>query len=308
MQRLNDLLHHVFMNYQIPSIMTKTFTQSVRKHHFVAVGLVLAFLVVVLSSNSNGRATQGNAGNTGAPGENTCAQCHGGGSFGIVTATIQNFQEGVSPGNPVAAYTPGETYDMIVTINNSGGNPNGYGFQMTALAADGNQPLSGYSNLASNVKQKTVAVGPQSGRTYVEQDGVTTNNEFTFSWTAPEAGTGTVNFFASGNAVNLNNATSGDNVGATTLALPEASTVNVANLETEISVKSFPNPCVDRLTIEAASAISHVVVVGMDGRIVAEQFPLSQRTQLDASAWASGTYMATITSADGTVIRRIQRQ
>jgi hypothetical protein len=197
---------------------------------------------------------------------------------------------------------------MIVTINNSGGNPNGYGFQMTALAADGNQPLSGYSNLASNVKQKTVAVGPQSGRTYVEQDGVTTNNEFTFSWTAPEAGTGTVNFFASGNAVNLNNATSGDNVGATTLALPEASTVNVANLETEVSVKSFPNPCVDRLTIEAASAISHVVVIGMDGRIVAEQFPQTERTQLDASAWASGTYMATITSAEGTVIRRIQRQ
>ncbi len=308
MQRLNDLLHHVFKNYQIPSIMTKTFTQSVRKHHFVAVGLVLAFLVVVLSSNSNGRATQGNAGNTGAPGENTCGQCHGGGSFGSITASIQIFEGGVGVGNPVSQYTPGVTYDMAVTISNAAGNPNGFGFQMTALTANGNQPLSGYSNLASNVKLKTVTVGPQSGRTYVEQDGVTTNNVFTFSWTAPEAGTGAVNFFASGNAVNQNNANSGDNVGATSLSLPEASTVDVANLETEVSVKSFPNPCVDRLTIEAGSAISHVVVIGMDGRIVAEQFPLSQRTQLDASAWASGTYMATITSADGTVIRRIQRQ
>lgn len=279
-----------------------------RKHSFLAVSAVLAALVVVLSSNSNGRATQGNAGNTGAPGENTCGQCHGGGSFGTITPTIQIFEGGVGIGNPVTQYTPGVTYNMAVVVANSSGQPNGYGFQMTALTADGNQPLSGYSDLASNVKQKTLTVGPQAGRTYVEHDGVTTNNVFAFSWTAPESGTGTVNFFASGNVVNLNNASSFDNVGATSLSLPEVSTVNVANLETEVSVKSFPNPCVDRLTIEAASVISHVVVVGTDGRIVAEQFPQSPRTQLDASAWASGIYMATITSQEGTVIRRIQRQ
>jgi hypothetical protein len=296
------------LNLPLPISMTKTSTSAKRKQPFLLVGFVLAFLVVVLSSNSNGRATQSNAGNTGAPGENTCGQCHGGGAFGTVTALIEIFENGVGIGNPVTQYTPGSTYDMRVTITNSSGNPNGYGFQMTALAAVGNLPLSGYSNLASNVKQKTLTLGPQTGRTYVEQDGVTTNNEFTFSWTAPQAGTGTVNFFASGNAVNLNNANSADNVGATSLSLPEASSVNVDNLLTEITVKSYPNPVVDRLTIEAASAIAHVVVIGIDGRIVTEQFPQSPITQLDASAWATGMYMATITTAEGTVIRRIQRQ
>lgn len=191
-----------------------------QKYRFVLTFIVFAGVILTLSSNSNGRATQANAGNTGATGETTCGQCHNGNSFGTVSAVINIFEVGTS--NPVLAYIPGTTYDMRVTINNTAGNPGGRGFQMTCLTSPGNQPLAGYSNLASNVKQKTLTVGPQNGRTYVEHNGVTANNQFNFQWTAPAVGQGTVRFTASGNAVNLNNATSGDGSGATSLLLPQA--------------------------------------------------------------------------------------
>ena len=201
-----------------------------KKHPFIPVLFVLCTLFIALSSNSNGRATAGNRGNTGAPGENTCGQCHSGTAFGSVTVSIQIFELGTT--TPINAYTPGAAYDMRVTVNQGLGLPAGYGFQMTALRAANNAPLAGYSNLATNVKQITLNSGPQAGRTYVEHNGVTTNNQFNFRWTAPTANTGTVNFTASGNAVNGNGGSNGDSAGAGSLALPEAQPLAVSAMAT----------------------------------------------------------------------------
>ncbi len=193
----------------------------------------LAVVFIALSANSNGRATQGNRGNTGAAGENNCAQCHGGSNYGAVNVQIQCFEQGTNL--PVSAYLAGATYDMRVTLTHGSGNPVGFGFQLTALTAATNAPLMGYSNLASNVKQITLNSGPQAGRTYVEHNGVTSNNQFNFSWTAPGEGTGTVNFFSSGNAVNGNGGSSGDSSGAGTLTLPEAQPLSVSATATSPS-------------------------------------------------------------------------
>lgn len=191
----------------------------------VLVLVCLSVVYISLSSNSNGRATQGNRGNTGAPGEPTCGQCHSATTYGNVGVQIQIFEQGTN--NPIVAYTPGNTYDMRVTLSHTAGNPVGFGFQLTALTAAA-QPLMGFSNLASNVKQITLTSGPQTDRTYVEHNGVTLNNQFNFSFTAPSAGTGTVNFHASGNAVNGNNGSSGDTSGASSLFLPEAQPLAVS--------------------------------------------------------------------------------
>ncbi|MFN4886201.1 MAG: hypothetical protein ACK5HD_08300, partial [Bacteroidota bacterium] len=107
----------------------------------------------IFASNSNGRATAANSGNTGAPGENTCGQCHNGGNFGA-SVSIQMFAEGATV--PTTQYAAGNTYTVRVTVNNSMGSPGGYGFQLTALSGSENTPVAGYSNLASNVKQKTI--------------------------------------------------------------------------------------------------------------------------------------------------------
>lgn len=187
-------------------------------------GAVLYFL---FASNSNGRATQANTGNTGAPGETAiCSSCHSGGNFGPVNVSIQAFEAGTN--NAVSTYSPGQTYDMRVTVQPGMGSPAGYGFQMTCLTLGNNTPLGGYSNLATNVKQKLVTVGTYAGRTYVEHNGVTSNNQFNLSWTAPAAGTGTVRFYAAGNCVNLSGNTSGDLASSTNFTMTEAAALTAS--------------------------------------------------------------------------------
>jgi hypothetical protein len=188
---------------------------------FAAISLFFLF-----SSNSNGRATQTNNGNTGAPGETaTCANCHSGGAYGNVTVTIEMFLDGTN--TAVSSYNPGQTYDMRVTVQSSTGSPLGYSFQMTCLTSPANTPLGGYSALASNVKQKLVTAGTYMGRTYVEHNGVGTNNQFNMSWTAPAAGTGAVKFYAAGNCVNLNGSTGGDKVGNSSITINENAPVQI---------------------------------------------------------------------------------
>lgn len=162
----------------------------------------------IFASNSNGRATAANAGNTGAPGENTCGQCHSGGNYNA-SVNIQLLPLGST--TPTNQFSPGTTYTVKVTVNNAIGSPGGYAFQFTSLTSAENSPIAGYSALASNVKQKTITVqNAFNGRTYLEHNGVTLNNVFQFNWTAPVNLNEAVTFYASGNVVNGTGSTGGD--------------------------------------------------------------------------------------------------
>ncbi len=176
---------------------------------------VCAIGYFIFAGNSNGRATVSNSGNTGAPGENTCGQCHSGGNYSA-SVTVQMFAQGSTV--PTNQFLPGNTYNVKVTVNNAMGSPGGYAFQLTALTSAENLPISGYSNLASNVKQKTITIqNAFNGRTYLEHNGVTLNNVFQFSWTAPQNLNEAVTFYASGNVVNGTGSTGGDATNTTSL-------------------------------------------------------------------------------------------
>ena len=239
---------------------------------------------ILLTSSSGGRATVANAGNTGAPMESQlCGNCHNGGAFGSVTLSIQIFQLGTT--TPVTAYVPGTAYDMRVTVQNNSGNPAGYGFQLTCLTTPGNQPIAGYSNLASNVKQKLVTVGTFSGRTYVEHNGVLNNNQFNFRWTAPSAGTGSVRFYSAGNAVNGGGTTGLDNSGSTSLILPELQAL--ASSGTTINPTCFGSTN-GSINVSVSGGISPYSFLWNDGA------QTEDRSNLEA-----GTYSVTVTDQTG---------
>lgn len=243
-----------------------------------------AVLYIALTSSSNGRATAANSGNTGAPNESqTCSSCHSGGGFGPVSLSIQVFQQGTT--TPVAGYIPGTTYDMRVTVQNSNGNPAGFGFQMTCLTTSGNIPQAGYTNLASNVKQKTITSGPYNGRTYVEHNGVLPNNQFNFSWTAPGAGTGNVTFYSAGNCVNASGSTGGDNGGSTNRVLPEVPALNAGGSFISPVCANDPTGSID---VQVAGGLTPITYSWNDG----------VQTQ-DRSGLGAGTYQVTISDAAG---------
>lgn len=240
-------------------------------------------MYIVFNSHSVGMATGYNSDRTGAPGAGLCGNCHSGGSYGPVTTTIQVFSTGTT--NPITSYVPGTLYDVRVTVNKSAGNPAGYGYELTCLTTPGDTPLSGYSNLASNVKQKTITTGQYAGRTYTEHNNVTNNNIFNFSWTAPVPGTGSVKFYACGLAANGSGNSSGDNSGNTTLTLSEdQSALSVTGTVTNVSCFGGSNGAIN-ITPNGSAPFSFNWTGGVS---------TEDRTNLTA-----GTYSVTVTDIDG---------
>ncbi len=251
-----------------------------KRNSLLLLVFVLSSIYFIATSSSNGRATAANSGNTGAPSESqVCGNCHNGGAYGTVNLTIQVFAQGTNI--PVSAYVPGTTYDVRVTVQNSSGNPAGYGFQLTCLTTPGNSPLAGYTNLASNVKQKTVLVGTVAGRTYVEHNGVLPNNQFNFSWTAPAAGTGSVRMFSAGNAVNGTGGTGGDNGGSTSITIPEAQQLVVSSSAINPTCANTTNGSIN-ITISSGNA--PYTFLWNDGNM-----------QEDRNALGAGSYSVVVT-------------
>jgi len=225
---------------------------------WIQILFICAICYFIFAANSNGRATVANTGNTGAPGENTCGQCHNGGSYNT-SVNIEMYSEGATL--PTTQFFPGNTYTVIVTVSNTTGNPFGYGFQFTALTSADNSPISGYSNLSSNVKQKTISVqNAFTGRTYLEHNGVTSNNVFQFSWTAPQSLNEAITFYAGGNVVNGSNSTAGDDANSTSLTIYPA--LQVSN---DIVQPSCSNNGIGSITLNISGGEAPYTVVWQDG-------------------------------------------
>ena len=225
---------------------------------WIQILFVCAIGYFIFAANSNGRATVANTGNTGAPGENTCGQCHNGGNYNASVA-IQVFPTGGTV--PTTQFVSGNTYTVKVTVSNSIGSPFGYAFQFTALTDADSSPISGYSSLASNVKQKTITVqNAFNGRTYLEHNGVTSNNLFQFNWTAPNNLNEPVTFFASGNVVNGTGSIAGDATANTSLTLYPA--LQVSN---DIVQPSCANNGIGTITLIISGGQAPYNVVWQDG-------------------------------------------
>jgi hypothetical protein len=118
------------------------------------------------------------AGVSGSPGDGAnCTQCHNGAastSGGWITSDI-----------PSGGYIPGQTYQITATNSQSGSGD--YGFEVSP------QNISGslLGTLASGTNSKLVG----SGKYVTQSSSSATVKAWTFSWTAPAAGTGDATFY-----------------------------------------------------------------------------------------------------------------
>ncbi len=132
----------------------------------------------------------GIAGNTGAPGESTCASCHGaslkiGGSESTLT-----YKDSVN--TLVTSYKPNHTYDLTFTYSISGKK----GFQVVAL--DTNNKQAGLLTAGSNT-----LVTSLNSKQYLNHKS-STNSSWTFKWKAPTKNVGDVTFYvAAGNLASI---------------------------------------------------------------------------------------------------------
>lgn len=278
------------------------------KLKFIYTFFVLLSATVIFWGSSGGRAAVAQQGNTGAPGDNaqTCVNCHNGGPL-QVSLDIDVLD---GSGNSIAStgYTPGETYDVQVTVTPTSGTPTAYGFQMIALNGEEgeNAPqATDWSNPASNVKISTVN---GTGRVYAEQNGVQDNNLFKLSWTAPAEGP--VTFYSCGNGVNDNNANSGDGAACQTITIQENQAASTSTPLALTELTLFPNPAVSNLTLSLFSEYNEpatVLITDMSGKqqqlqdvaLVAGE----NLFELDVQQLPAGHYFLNVQSAKGSLVK-----
>jgi hypothetical protein len=147
---------------------------------------------------------------TGAPGEGTCIDCHGGADLntgGSITLL----------GAPVF-YRPGGKYTItlrLASAQTSTLSGRVWGFQVTAVQPNGNG-TGVFTPLAGQGTQLVSGEGGLSTRQYVEQtaqglrDGIASPVDWQFEWTAPDPGDGAVTFHAAALAADGDGSESGD--------------------------------------------------------------------------------------------------
>jgi len=165
------------------------------------------------------------AANAGDPGNGNCTSCHGGSAITSGTAWSSIALTGL----PNNGYVPGTTYTLTINGNSAATSKNG--FQLTSLNS---------SNASAGTISAGTGTGLQtsSGRTYLSQNG-STSGSWSFNWTAPLSGTGTVTFYSAFNGSNSNSNTTGDNIYLKTFSISQAST----NIPTAVITPSSTTVC-----------------------------------------------------------------
>jgi hypothetical protein len=196
----------------------------------------LAGSALLLVTRAYTYATGPLANRTGAPGEQTCnaAGCHPGNPLNAPDAAGH---AAGSPGGPGVfitgvpdSYVPGATYPITIQVMRAG--QSRWGFELTVKKADksrgGELAVTDpdHTQLIDSDFPRPTATTPQ----YMEH---TLNGTFegqkdagpklSFNWTAPAAGSGTVTFYAAGNAANGNGVNTGDFIYTTSVASQEGS-------------------------------------------------------------------------------------
>jgi len=261
------------------------------------------FATLVFLGNKNGRASQSQRGNTGAPGDEiqggqvvTCMNCHNQGPI-LASVAVSVLD---SSNNPVTQYIPGQNYTARVTITATGPNLMGYGFQMIGLRDSNNSDLDGFSDM--NPNNYKIATIP-GGRTYAEHDNISTSNIFNVKWTAPATGTGSVTLYAAGNGVNANGGTSGDGAGFSSIKITELSsaTEDVAGRLPKLTIAPNPVQTASALKLENLEAGQYEVSVFDVGgkRVWTSQQNFTEASailSLPSAEWLPGVYFLRLES------------
>lgn len=265
--------------------------------------IILSITTISISTAFIIKNSNGKSGYTGSPSEATCANCHGGG-----TSAAKSISVTASPAFIQDKYLPDSAYRVSITVNATGFSKFGFGCEILNMfnlnvgnmqtAGPGVQFLNAV-NGRKNATQTTPKIGTNSAT-------------FTFTWIAPSAGGSDAVFYVCGNAVNGNNAMTGD------LPIPYSYTItegvaptptNNVSIENKenYSISKFyvlPNPAQDFTKISYflnESKNIHIELVEINGKITKEFFNEVQiagihNQLLDLTMVTPGIYFIKVTA------------
>lgn len=272
--------------------------------------LFTAFAALIYVSLSSYRSGPGLNGENRSGAKNSTTNCGGGGCHGgnsantSVTITVDS-----TGAVPVTGYVPGMVYTIVINGSNTSSLPN-FGFQFAAVKGTGTAQTSVGTfgtTLPTGVRHTTTA---QSGTLdFIENKQsivAATAGTYTesFTWTAPAAGTGNVTMYCTLNAVDGNNSeNSADKSANVSTVLSEIVPASATSVDKTVSVKAFPNPTANELSVSVENAIPgtyHLSVIDINGKKVEDRMVNitgnNYSVSLNTVSWAKGAFFLHITN------------
>lgn len=202
---------------------------------------------------------------TGSPGDggNTCAisGCH----TGITVSTKANI---ITSDIPVEGYTPGTKYTITATSRSSA-NRNTFGFQVSPQTQAG--LLVGTLGVTNTTQTQITGGGKYVTHKQAGITGTSGMKSWSFSWTAPLAGSGAVTFYGAFNNANGTGSAAGDSIIKTTYVVQEKLASGVNNNElAKLGFNIFPNPAYGHIYIQNEKNVKfdRVEIVDLTGKLV----------------------------------------
>ncbi|MBN4051560.1 hypothetical protein JYU16_01975, partial [bacterium AH-315-M05] len=160
---------------------------------------------------------------TGAPGETTCAACHG--NLNIGPGDILFSLDTIS-------YFPGVTYTATVQVIDP--TKVRWGFELTSL--DGIDNMAG-SYTITNVLNTSLQTN--IGRDYINHLNASSSDTWQFDWTAPGSIVGPITFYIAGNAADNNASSTGDNIYTRSFVIQADSSIITGITSTDVTCFGF---------------------------------------------------------------------
>jgi hypothetical protein len=198
-------------------------------------------------------------GKTGSPidGSN-CTGCHSG-------ADIISKDTWINTNIPQSGYVPGTTYEVKINAYHQGSKR--IGFEITSETVT---KKVGIWELADTVN--TQFTNDSTAVTHTSKGTAASDSiSWTMKWTAPEAGSGNVSFYAAVNATNSDLSSSGDQVYLSAKTVIEAGTNNVNKIgKKDDFIHLWPNPAGAYLNIRNDSPvpIKLIEIIDSHGKIL----------------------------------------
>ncbi|MCK5855874.1 MAG: T9SS type A sorting domain-containing protein [Bacteroidales bacterium] len=258
------------------------------KNRFFLYLSVIAIVIILGSAISNVSHSPG--AKTGSPADGAdCSACH--------TGSAQTAISWISSNIPVGGYAPGTKYTITLTGIHSGVAK--FGFEITA--EDATKAKKGVFTITNANETQLTNLAHAVTHT---GNGLTPSNNtksWSFDWTAPATGSGGVTFYASLNAADGNNATSGDVIYNTNYTYNEDLSIGMNSEGLANSFNIFPNPANNVLSIETSSIQYYdIKILDLTGKlIISDQFNGGlESVDINISDLPKGSYIIQIQNKD----------
>jgi hypothetical protein len=272
--------------------------------------LALVAIVAVVAMSFEILSPTGKAGKTGAYTEGDCTACHNDyavntGSGSIAITSVPALTNG---------YVPGTEYTVTVTVSYPGDSIYGFDFEALLNATTNGGTIS---LLSPSVDVKTLpynttltdAVHTGTGNKSLN------SHAFSFYWTAPATGTGTVTFYAAGMGTNDDGTGTpvNDWVYTTSKILTQSASGIAEVMAKDFNFSTFPNPATDNLNVKfSLKGVSAVTMdmIDINGKKVANLISENglngeiNRTY-NISSYAKGIYFVRLSINNETTMQKI---